>query len=896
MKGGFFCVIIKTIMNRKFLTTNKSLVHGFLLLMFLGCFFVVNLVDAYLDFEANEDIVEASAATQWFATQVNFGGGGSPEKHFLGFTNLSKIRQTGEITKFSIYFDSKPAALQTFIIELWRADGSNYDRIYYTDNILSEITAGQDNEIILPSSWNAQVGDFIGYGYTSTEDPGNFLISYDTVYQLPFFILSTESTLSVEENISVINDQNYNWSNKTKNVNYVPIKAYMRAPVVASTGDSISTFVGGKFASFFNGVFGTEFNTTYTSIVAENYGYSYQNMGISGSIIKSPNLVFSITDRFEADVISLHPKLVILEGGINDINASTTKEQFLEGYESMLELCVDNEIVSVVILMGPAKSGSVSDSNMINRDDWNSALRDLADNYNAIIVNPDDYIGENRASGPEGNKWDLKDDCSYDGIHTSVIGSAQIAQAIIDAIEADEPIIDASSISGTYLASQLITLTTNKDATCKYSTTSGTSYDSMEGSFTTTGEMSHVKALTGFTGGVKNIYVRCQDSNHNTTSNQTAVIFTVDVLFFTNDVFSEKTNYDQIEADWGGATVKKWDYDSDGECSIISEDYSKTDSDSMYQENRDHQDKYICLYAEGLLGNKMTLVSENKINISKELEIDNAKYSSTKNTVTVKWETNNDADSKVKYGIRNGHLDQKETDDDEENNHKIILKDLNFNTTYYFRIYSEDEYGNEEKTKVYSIITKKNYLNLSSSAVIPENIISEEESSLSSKREYQSFDSLKTDPSSEEEKTVVEKFEEKKEELKKSFIAKIFKKDEKIILSEVKFQILDKAGNFIPNLPITIHSEPQETITDENGIATFKDIPTGDHTLKFAYQNEDFQKRIAIAEPQTKGEIIQAEIIIIKAEKDALPIWAWGVIGGLIVALLIVIFYKRKKA
>ena len=111
-----------------------------------------------------------------------------------------------------------------------------------------------------------------------------------------------------------------------------------------------------------------------------------------------------------------------------------------------------------------------------------------------------------------------------------------------------------------------------------------------------------------------------------------------------------------------------------------------------------------------------------------------------------------------------------------------------------------------------------------------------------------------------------------------------------------KAKIIDKDGNSIPNLPVTIHSDPQDTITDENGIATFKDIPAGEHTLIFAYQNKDFQKKIAIAEPQTDREVIQAEIITIKAEKDALPIWIVSLIFGLIVILLVVIFYKRKKA
>ena len=217
------------------------------------------------------------------------------------------------------------------------------------------------------------------------------------------------------------------------------------------------------------------------------------------------------------------------------------------------------------------------------------------------------------------------------------------------------------------------------------------------------------------------------------------------VLSFTDSISSEKTKADKIEVSWGDATVKKWDYDSDGSCSTTSGDYSKTDSDSMDQDDRDHQDKYICLYAEDSLGNQTTLASENKINISNELDIDDVEYSSTKDTITIKWDTNNDADSKVKYGTADGHLDEKETSSKEENHHKTVLEDLKSNTIYYFRIYSEDEYGDEEKTKVYSIKTKKDYAYYSSSATVPTSIIPQEEFNFTPKEEEESYNGIAQD-------------------------------------------------------------------------------------------------------------------------------------------------------
>ena len=58
-----------------------------------------------------------------------------------------------------------------------------------------------------------------------------------------------------------------------------------------------------------------------------------------------------------------------------------------------------------------------------------------------------------------------------------------------------------------------ISLTTNEAATCKYSVTSGTSYDSMTETFTTTGSTSHSTTVDGLSDGNSYTYcVRCQDT------------------------------------------------------------------------------------------------------------------------------------------------------------------------------------------------------------------------------------------------------------------------------------------------------------------------------------------------------------------------------------------------
>ncbi|TFG91264.1 MAG: hypothetical protein E4H16_00035 [Candidatus Atribacteria bacterium] len=73
-----------------------------------------------------------------------------------------------------------------------------------------------------------------------------------------------------------------------------------------------------------------------------------------------------------------------------------------------------------------------------------------------------------------------------------------------------------------------ISLLTDESATCKYSTAAGTAYSSMTGTFTTTGGLSHSKAITGLTSGTSYAYyVRCTDSSNNINATDFTISFSV---------------------------------------------------------------------------------------------------------------------------------------------------------------------------------------------------------------------------------------------------------------------------------------------------------------------------------------------------------------------------------
>lgn len=73
-----------------------------------------------------------------------------------------------------------------------------------------------------------------------------------------------------------------------------------------------------------------------------------------------------------------------------------------------------------------------------------------------------------------------------------------------------------------------LSLTTGENATCKYSTSSGVSYNSMPNTFTTTGATSHSRVATGLTNGTTyNYYVKCRDAANNANADDFAITFSV---------------------------------------------------------------------------------------------------------------------------------------------------------------------------------------------------------------------------------------------------------------------------------------------------------------------------------------------------------------------------------
>ncbi|MEI7688861.1 MAG: fibronectin type III domain-containing protein [Candidatus Nomurabacteria bacterium] len=114
--------------------------------------------------------------------------------------------------------------------------------------------------------------------------------------------------------------------------------------------------------------------------------------------------------------------------------------------------------------------------------------------------------------------------------------NSSISQATTSAVVVSDttpPVLSGGSPSGSQASGTTqvtLSVTTNENATCKYSSASGTTYSSMSNTFSTTGGTSHSTVVTGLTNGTSyNRYVRCQDVAGNSNTSDYTISFSVAV-------------------------------------------------------------------------------------------------------------------------------------------------------------------------------------------------------------------------------------------------------------------------------------------------------------------------------------------------------------------------------
>jgi hypothetical protein len=117
-------------------------------------------------------------------------------------------------------------------------------------------------------------------------------------------------------------------------------------------------------------------------------------------------------------------------------------------------------------------------------------------------------------------------------IYDRALSATDVVQLVnVSGPDTTPPVRSNGSPSGTLSAGTsqaTLALTTDESATCRFSTTAGTSFAAMSNSFTTTGSTSHSTTVSGLVNGNSyTYYVRCQDAALNANTNDFAISFAV---------------------------------------------------------------------------------------------------------------------------------------------------------------------------------------------------------------------------------------------------------------------------------------------------------------------------------------------------------------------------------
>lgn len=99
------------------------------------------------------------------------------------------------------------------------------------------------------------------------------------------------------------------------------------------------------------------------------------------------------------------------------------------------------------------------------------------------------------------------------------------------------------------------------------------------------------------------------------------------------------------------------------------------------------------------------------------------------------------------------------------------------------------------------------------------------------------------------------------------YISKISKISGVKYLSEVRIQIVDRDNIPIPNIDITLHSDPKYGKTNSDGIVKFFNVPVGSHLLDIEYNNMVYNENVEIEDPNADtGEIVLPVIRVMIGE------------------------------
>lgn len=338
--------------------------------------------------------------------------GSSQHSWGISFDASLRIRQRGYIRYVQLHLTTYPARLTSFYVTIWRRSAGVAFNIVDSVNIIGKLIAGT-NIIYLDKPLYAQDGDYIGWGYSSSAAGSNFLHMPSLTGGAIGYYYNTAATHPADGT---------EWVGASSLNTYLPLVAYMDAPVVVFLGDSKMSGYNSSVSAY------TEESSTpvrgrsMPDLVADSLNWSFQNMGIG-------NTTAAFTEgRFFRDVVLKRPKYVVIEIGVNSIALGISTDSILNSIRRMLAMCTVYSIKPVTIEIIPWTNGS--NAQMLRRDTINQRIRAFKDTFKTIHFNCDTVLGQFRAGAPAGNLYDLKPAFTSDGVHLTDAGYSAWASYI----------------------------------------------------------------------------------------------------------------------------------------------------------------------------------------------------------------------------------------------------------------------------------------------------------------------------------------------------------------------------------------------------------------------------------------------------------------------------------
>ena len=112
---------------------------------------------------------------------------------------------------------------------------------------------------------------------------------------------------------------------------------------------------------------------------------------------------------------------------------------------------------------------------------------------------------------------------------------------------------------------------------------------------------------------------------------------------------------------------------------------------------------------------------------------------------------------------------------------------------------------------------------------------------------------------------------------------------------DVNVKVVDTKKQPVKGAKATLHSDPKEAVTDENGIAKFSGVESGEHKVLIAYNDYEGEQSIYLTATETQKKFNIN--ITIEPKSVMFSTMAMVVIGllALIVVILIVVLTKRRR-